>query len=51
LTATPDMGNSFISWSGAGCSGSGTCQVTMDVAKGVTARFDPKKRPGQITSN
>jgi hypothetical protein len=51
LTATPDMGNSFISWSGADCSGSGTCQVTMDVAKGVTARFDPKKRPGQITSN
>ena len=38
LTATPDAGFQFTSWSGA-CSGSGACSVTMDAAKSVTATF------------
>ena len=38
LTATPDSSFVFAGWSGA-CSGSGTCVVTMDAAKNVTATF------------
>jgi ABC-type transport system substrate-binding protein len=38
LTATPDTGSNFGGWSGA-CSGTGACNVTMDVAKAVTATF------------
>ena len=39
LTAPPDTGNTFSGWSGA-CTGTGTCQVTMDAAKSVTATFN-----------
>ncbi len=39
LTATPTEGSAFTGWSGAGCSGIGTCSVTMDTAKAVTATF------------
>ena len=38
LTASPDSGATFAGWSGA-CSGAGTCTVTMDTAKSVSARF------------
>lgn len=39
LAATAATGGSFIGWGGA-CSGGGaTCNVTMDAAKTVTARF------------
>jgi YD repeat-containing protein len=38
LTATPDTGSSFTGWSGA-CSGTGSCVLTMDGAKTVTATF------------
>jgi len=38
LTATPDTGNAFVGWGGA-CSGTGTCTVTMDAAKTVSATF------------
>ena len=38
LTASPDTSSSFSGWSGA-CSGTGTCVVTMDAAKSVTATF------------
>jgi len=38
LTATPNSGYTFAGWSGA-CSGTGTCQVTMDSDKTVTATF------------
>jgi hypothetical protein len=38
LTATPDTGNNFVEWSGA-CSGSGSCEVTMDADRDVTATF------------
>ena len=41
LTATtdPPSGSVFTGWSGGGCSGTGTCTVTMDAPKTVTAPF------------
>jgi hypothetical protein len=38
LTATPDTGSAFAGWSGA-CTGTGTCSLTMNVARSVTATF------------
>ncbi len=38
LTATAAAGYSFSGWSSP-CSGSGSCQLTMDAAKAVTATF------------
>ena len=38
LTATPASGYSFSSWGGA-CSGTGTCSLTMDANKTVSASF------------
>jgi hypothetical protein len=39
LSASADTGSTFAGWSGEGCSGTGTCQVTMDQARNVTATF------------
>jgi Fe-S cluster biogenesis protein NfuA len=40
LTPTPTAGTSvFVEWTGA-CTGTGACQVTMDAAKSVDAKFD-----------
>jgi hypothetical protein len=41
LTATPTAGgyDRFTGWSGAGCSGIGTCFATVDAAKTVSATF------------
>lgn len=39
LTATPLSGSTFSGWSGA-CTGTGTCNVTMDSNKTVTATFN-----------
>jgi hypothetical protein len=41
LTATADTSSTFAGWSG-GCTGTGTCAVTMDAAKAVTATFTLK---------
>ncbi len=38
VTATPAAGYKFDSWSGA-CTGAGSCSVTMDANKTVTAHF------------
>lgn len=39
LTAAAGERSTFTGWSGSGCSGTGTCVVTMDDAKSVTATF------------
>jgi YVTN family beta-propeller protein len=39
LTATPANGVTFAGWSGGGCSGTGTCQVTLSADTTVTATF------------
>jgi Divergent InlB B-repeat domain len=44
LSATPASGYRFSGWSGAGCSGTGSCVVTMDAAKSVTANFIPQQQ-------
>lgn len=44
LTATPGTGGTFTGWSGGGCSGTGTCSITMnssDPQVTVTAAFNP----------
>jgi len=41
LSASEDPGSLFTGWSGAGCSGSGECKVTMTEAKSVSANFAP----------
>jgi hypothetical protein len=49
LTAAPTSGT-FAGWSGA-CSGTGTCTVTMNAAKSVTATFSvPAPTQPQITA-
>ena len=39
LTAVSSTGSTFTGWSDSGCSGTGTCTVTMDAVKSVTANF------------
>jgi hypothetical protein len=39
LTATATGSDIFIGWSGEGCSGTGTCEVTMSQARNVLAEF------------
>jgi hypothetical protein len=39
LTATPRTGYQFSDWNGAGCNGTGSCQVTMSQAQAVEAIF------------
>jgi hypothetical protein len=40
LSAAADAGSEFRGWIGAGCSGVGSCQVTMSQARQVTASFE-----------
>lgn len=39
LTASPGANAIFSGWTGSGCSGAGTCIVTMTMARTVTATF------------
>jgi hypothetical protein len=39
LSSVPASGSHFSGWSGGGCSGTGTCTVTMDNYKAVVANF------------
>ncbi|MBK1641101.1 hypothetical protein CKO12_04270 [Chromatium okenii] len=41
LIATADSNSVFTGWSGGGCSGTGSCTVTMNAAQTVTANFAP----------
>jgi photosystem II stability/assembly factor-like uncharacterized protein len=51
LTASPAGGSvSFTGWSGA-CSGTGSCVVTMDAAKSVTATFALLLPRGDVNGN
>jgi subtilisin family serine protease len=45
LTATASHGSKFSGWSGGGCSGTGTCQVTLSDEASVTAAFRDVARP------
>ena len=47
LTATATAGSVFTGWTGAGCTGTGPCVVTMDAAKSVTATFALSGPPGR----
>ena len=40
LTAVPSADSTFAGWSGAGCSGTGTCAVTLSSSQIVTATFN-----------
>ncbi|MDH3444767.1 MAG: fibronectin type III domain-containing protein, partial [Deltaproteobacteria bacterium] len=40
LTAVPASGSTFAGWSGGGCTGTGSCTVTMSGATTVTATFN-----------
>jgi len=40
LSAAATAGSTFTGWSGSGCSGTGTCSVSMDTARSVAANFD-----------
>ena len=39
LTASPAGGSTFAGWSGGGCSGMGTCTVTMNANTTITATY------------
>src|SRR6266850_2376361 len=39
LTAAPAAGSTFTGWSGSGCTGMGSCTVTMTASRAVTASF------------
>lgn len=45
LTATPDTGSVFTGWQGGGCTGTGSCTVTMDQSRNVTAQFTSNQQP------
>ncbi len=49
LSAAAQSGSSFAGWSGGGCSGFGTCSVTMNSAKTVTALFTLNTYPLTVT--
>ena len=49
LTAAAASGSTFVGWAGAGCSGTGTCVVTMSAAESVTATFNPQQFQLSVT--
>ncbi len=49
LTATAGPGQSFTGWSGGGCSGTGTCVVTVNGALTVAAAFAATEVQASVT--
>ena len=47
LTATPAQGSTFAGWSGGGCSGTGTCHLTLEADTAITATFNANPRPAE----
>lgn len=45
LTAVAAPNSRFTGWSGEGCSGTGTCEVTMSQSRSVTAAFSENPAP------
>jgi Divergent InlB B-repeat domain len=45
LTAQPTSGSTFQGWSGTGCSGTGSCLVTLAQATTITATFSTPTTP------
>ncbi len=50
LTASPASGSTFAGWSGGGCSGTGTCTVTMNASTSITATFNSSAATYDITA-
>ncbi len=49
LTATPETGTIFVGWSGAGCSGTDNCTVTLEGNTTIEAEFILEKRTLDIS--
>jgi trimeric autotransporter adhesin len=45
VTAEAAPGSTFVGWTGAGCSGVGSCQVTIEADTSVTAVFEADRKP------
>src|SRR5207247_457920 len=45
LPARPAIGSTLSGWTGGGCSGTGTCTITLSAATTVTATFAPTSAP------
>ncbi len=50
LAADANPGSTFTGWSGGGCSGAGTCQVTMNTPVTVTATFSQVNVPPKLAN-
>jgi len=48
LSAAAASGSTFAGWSGGGCSGTGTCTLTMNAAQNVTAAFNTAQSFGTL---
>jgi hypothetical protein len=49
LTVAPSVTSMFAGWSGAGCTGTGSCAVTLNAAASVTATFTLKQVAVTVT--
>jgi hypothetical protein len=50
LTAAPAAGSAFAGWSGGGCSGIGSCTITLSSDQSVTAMFSSAPPPPPSTA-
>ncbi len=50
LSAAQGIGSTFTGWSGSGCSGTGSCVVTMTAARSVVATFGVQRFPLTVST-